>query len=48
MNVHEQIVAGGCTNPDRKLGKPRTTRVGVLFSWIRRLVRWTPSGPKSK
>jgi hypothetical protein len=28
--------------------KPLTTLVGVLFSWIRRLVRWPPSGPKSK
>jgi hypothetical protein len=59
MNTHEHIVEGGCTNPppgfpkprtnhDPNAPKPRTSVVGALFSWIRRLVRWPPSGPKSK
>jgi hypothetical protein len=43
-------------NPDPKLGKNvtrqsragDTTLVGVLVSWIRRLVRWPRCDPKSK
>jgi hypothetical protein len=59
MNTHEHIVEGGCTNQppgfpkprtnhDPNAPKPRTSAVGTLFSWIRRLVRWPPSGPKSE
>jgi hypothetical protein len=56
MNTHEHIVAGGCTNQpsgfpnlrtnhDPNAPKPRTSVVGALFSWIRRLIRWPPSRP---
>jgi hypothetical protein len=59
MNTHEHIVEGGCTNSPPglpkpptnhhpKAPKPRTSVVGALFSWIRRLVHWPPSGSKSK
>jgi hypothetical protein len=59
MNTHEHIVEGGCTNQpppfpkprtnhDPNAPKPRTSVVGALFSWIRRLVRWPPSGARRR